>query len=339
LSENAHPTYRQAILDEPTYGHPGPAPQKPTTRQVLAELLDAINFGKDRARLIPALYLLYHLTSLGVFVWFLTAHFSIAAIFSVLLISSFVGTIYNTLWFHRFCSHQAFKFRSIWGARFFLWTNPIPFREESYVIPHRIHHAKPDDPGDPYGPHLGWLGSYFATETQQKTNRNLSASEFDRLAKSLGHIGIIRNSYEQYRRTSSIENVWIYLSRALFSHLLWGGLAFAVGGWRGVWAWISGVFLCVFLLRDFNYRGHSAMHGATGEHGRPVNQIFYGLMAGEWHENHHNYPRLARSGLRWWEVDIPYWIICAMKWCGVVTHCNSRVPSSTFQASDAQVVV
>ena len=339
LSENAHPTYRQTILDEPTYGHPGPAPETPTTRQVLHEWLDAISFWKDRARLIPALYLFYHLASAGVFVWFLATYFSVVTIAAVLLISSFVGTVYNTLWFHRYCSHQAFKFRSVWFARFFLWTNPIPFREESYVIPHRIHHAKSDDPGDPYGPHLGWLGSYLATETQQKTNRNLTAVEYERLAKSLGHIGIVTSSYEQYRRSGSIEKASIYLVRAIVAHLLWGSLMWAVAGWWGVWAWISGVFLCVFLLRDFNYRGHSAMHGATGQHGHPVNQIFYGFIAGEWHENHHHYPRLARSGLRWWQADVPYWIICAMKACGIVTHCNSRVPSSTFQASDAHVVV
>ena len=178
MSENAHPTYRQTILDRPRYGYPGPAPKTPTTHDVLVEWIDAISFWKDRSRLIPALYFAYHLFTLGVFVWFLTTHFSIAAVAAVLLVSSFVGTIYNTLWYHRFCSHQAFRFRSVWFARLFLWTNPVCFREESYVIPHRLHHARPDEPGDPYGPHLGWLGSYLATETQQKTNRNLTAAEY-----------------------------------------------------------------------------------------------------------------------------------------------------------------
>jgi fatty-acid desaturase len=339
MSENAHPTYRQTMLDKPTYGHPGPAPKTPTTREVLAEWFDAISFWKDRTRLIPAGYVVYHFATFLAFLWFMTTHFSVAAAVTVVVSASFIGTVYNTMWYHRFCSHQAFKFSSIWFARVFLWTNPVCFREESYVIPHRIHHAKSDEPGDPYGPHLGWLGSYLATETQQKTNRKLSATEYERLERSLSHVGFVSNSYGQYRKTGSVENVWHYLARFVFAHFFWGGLAWLAAGWWGVWAWISGVFVFTFLVRDFNYRGHSAMFGHH-RLGEPVNQIFFGVIAGEWHENHHQYPRLARSGLAWWQVDAPYWIIRAMKFCGIVTQCNSKVPAAKFQASaDAEVVV
>jgi stearoyl-CoA desaturase (delta-9 desaturase) len=305
---------------------------------VLVEWFDAVSFWKDRTRLIPASYAAYHFLTFLAFAWFLATHFSIAWVVTVVLIACFIGTVYNTVWYHRYCSHQAFKFRSVWFARLFLWTNPICFREESYVIPHRIHHAKSDEPGDPYGPHLGWLGSYLATETQQKTNRNLTAAEYERLVKSLSHVGLITNNHEQYRRTGSVEKVWSYLARVMVAHFFWCGLAWAVAGWWGVWAWISGGFLFTFVVRDFNYRGHSAMAG-TGKQGEPVNQFIYGLIAGEWHENHHQYPRLARSGLRWWQVDVPYWIICAMKACGTVTQYNSTVPATKFKPSDAEVMV
>jgi fatty-acid desaturase len=338
VSENAHPTYRQTILAKPTYGYPGPAPSAPTNRQVFAEWFDALNFRKDRARLLTVANALFHFSTFLVLLWFLTTQFSLAAIVAVMLISSFIGVVYNTVWYHRFCSHQAFKFRSIWFARLFLWTNPLFLREECYVIPHRIHHSKSDEPGDPYGPHLGWLGSYLATETVQKMNRNLSASEYERLAKSLGHIGFVNHSHAQYQRTGSVENLWHYLARVLFAALFWGALAWAAAGWWGVGAWWAGVFLFTFVVRDFNYRGHSSLTG-NEEHGRPVNQFIFGVFAGEWHENHHNYPRLARSGLAWWQIDTPYWIIVAMKWCGLVSQCNSHVPSSTYGPDDADVVV
>lgn len=326
------------MLDKPTYGYPGPAPKTPTTAEVLLEWFDAVSFWKDRARLIPAIYAAYHFATFLVFLWFLVMHFSIAAVVTVIFVPCFIGTVYNTVWYHRFCSHQAFKFSSIWFARLFLWTNPVCFREESYVIPHRIHHARSDEPGDPYGPHLGWLGSYLATETQQKTNRNLPAADYERLAKSLSHIGFVSNSYEQYLLTGSVENIWHYLGRSLFAHVFWCGLVWLAAGWWGVWAWIAGVFLYTFIVRDFNYRGHSALTG-TRKRGEPVNQLLYGLIAGEWHENHHNYPRLARSGLKWWQVDVPYWIILAMKSCGLVSQCNTRVPSTTFKPADAEIVV
>ena len=338
LNENAHPTYRQSVLDRPTYGHPGPAPQTPTIREVLVEWLDAINIFKGRPRLLTLANALFHFSTFVIFAWFLMTHFSLTAVSAVILISSFIGVIYNTVWYHRYCSHQAFRFRNVWFARALLWTNPLFLREECYVVPHRIHHSRSDEPGDPYGPHLGWLGSYLATETVQKMNRHLSASEYERLAKSLGHIGFIANSHAQYQRTGSVENLWHYFARVVFMLLFWGVPAWIIAGWPGVWAWESGVFLFTFVVRDFNYRGHSAMTG-NKEHGKPVNQFIYGLFAGEWHENHHNYPRLARSGLRWWQIDVPYWIIRAMKCCGIVSHVNARVPSATFQASDAEVVV
>ena len=48
-------------------------------------------------------------------------------------------------------------FRNLWWIRLFLWTNPLAFREESYIIPHEIHHSQADQPGDPYGlTSAGW---------------------------------------------------------------------------------------------------------------------------------------------------------------------------------------
>jgi stearoyl-CoA desaturase (delta-9 desaturase) len=205
-----------------------------------------------------------------------------------------------------------------------LWSNPISFREECYVIPHRIHHAKPDEPGDPYGPHLGWLGSYLATETQQKTNRHISRVEFDRLTRSLDHIGFVKNSYEQFQRTGSVENIWHYGARVISANLMWSALMFAYAGRMGVLAWFSGVFLSTFVLRDFNFRGHAGLFG-TDTHGNPLNQVFYGFTAGEWHENHHQDPGSARSGREWWQIDVPYLIIRGMRVCGMVTQVNKTI--------------
>jgi stearoyl-CoA desaturase (delta-9 desaturase) len=323
MSETIGKTSKRSLLLEPTYGLVGPSPMRPTLKQVLIEWVDAISFWKDSTRLLPALYAAYHFATFGVFIYFVAFLFSISGVLSVAVIGTGIGTVYNTVWYHRYCSHRAYKFRSLWFARLFLWTNPICFREESYVIPHRIHHSKSDEPGDPYGPHLGWLGSYLATESQQKMNRDISRQDYDRLAKSLEHVGFLKNSYEQFQRTGSIEKVWHYGVRFLFANVFWSAIAYAVAGWHGVLAWISGVFLFTFVVRDFNFRGHGSLTG-TAKEGVPVNQVIYGLIAGEWHENHHAHPRLARSGLLWWQIDVPYWIIRLLKLCGVVTHCNAR---------------
>jgi stearoyl-CoA desaturase (delta-9 desaturase) len=202
------------------------------------------------------------------------------------------------------------------------------------VIPHHVHHSKSDKPGDPYGPHLGWLGSYLATESQQKMRLDITRAEYDRLTKSLSHIGFMQNSYEDYQRIGSVENMWHFGARMLFVNLFWPAIGYAIAGWFGALSWLSASFVYSLIVRDFNYRGHGGFLG-TNKAGIPLNQFFYGVIAGEWHDNHHAYPRLARSGLAWWQLDIPYWIIKLLNLCGAVQKYNSPDGKNLTNASSA----
>ena len=322
INDSANLTRKPRLLLEPTYGYAETFQRKPTLPQILFEWVDAVGFWRHPSRRMPAFYAAYHLATLAAFVLFFIRFISPSSVVAVLAIAALIGTVYNTVWYHRYCTHRAFKFRNLWFARLFLWINPVCFREESYVIPHRVHHSKSDKMGDPYGPHLGWLGSYLATESQQKINRNLSRTDYDRLSKSLEHIGFVKSTYEQFLRLGSVENVWHYLARVMVANLFWTSLAYAIAGSQGVLGWLSGVFFYSFLVRDFNYRGHG---GFLGNHnpGIPLNQVFYGIIAGEWHENHHAHPRLAKSGLAWWQLDVPYWIIKFLALCGAIVHYNA----------------
>lgn len=310
------------VVLAPTYGYGEAPPRKPTMREVAIELVDSVAFWRDASRLVPALVAVYHLVALGTFLLFLARFFSLTNLALVLLMTNAIGIVYNTVWYHRYCAHRAFRFRSVWLARLFLWTNPLGFREESYVIPHEIHHSKADQSGDPYGPHLGWLGSYLAAESTQKMNRDIRRQDYERIAKSLEHIGFVGNSYPQFQRTGSIENLWHYAARAVFGNLLWISGAYAIAEWQGVVLWISAVFLFSFMLRDFNYRGHGGQFVAASK-GAPINQMYYGFLVGEWHENHHANPQLARSGVAWWQLDVPYGIIRLLSASGAVVQYNS----------------
>jgi stearoyl-CoA desaturase (delta-9 desaturase) len=43
------------------------------------------------------------------------------------------------------------------------------------------------------------------------------------------------------------------------------------------------------------------------------------LTLGEgWHNNHHFYPVSVRQGFRWWELDLTWYALKAMSWCGLV---------------------
>ena len=340
-TKNSAPPRRRGLIVEPTFGWGDIAPRKPSLREVIVEFVDAINFIKDRTRLLTALFTAYHLATFAVFLYFFTHYFSVKNAAAVLVIASFIATIYNTLWYHRYCTHRAYKFRHLGWTRLFSWTNPVCFREESYVIPHHVHHSKEDRPGDPYGPHLGWLGSYLAIESSAKTNLAINASDYERLARSLRHLGCVQNSYEQFQRTGSVENAWHWLARAVFANLFWASIAYGLGGGVGVLTWYASVFFYTFLVRDFNYRGHGGFFFKASQ-GRATNHLFYGLIAGEWHDNHHANPRLAHSGLEWWQVDVPYWIIKLMRRCGIVEHYNARdggARRSQFNSAPAPTMV
>ena len=128
---------RHGLLIAPTYGYGEPFPRRPALRELCVEWIDAVAFWRDRSRLLPAQYAAYHLATFGIFILFFTKFFSLTAVLAVMATAFFIATVYNAVWYHRYCTHRAFKFRTLWLPRLFLWTNPVCFREESYVIPHR----------------------------------------------------------------------------------------------------------------------------------------------------------------------------------------------------------
>ena len=44
-----------------------------------------------------------------------------------------------------------------------------------------------------------------------------------------------------------------------------------------------------------------------------------------WHNSHHAFPYSARHGLEWWEIDMTWYLICALEALGIVW--DVQVPS------------
>jgi stearoyl-CoA desaturase (delta-9 desaturase) len=68
-------------------------------------------------------------------------------------------------------------------------------------------------------------------------------------------------------------------------------------------------------------------------HDESRNNVFIGLFSwGEgWHNNHHAFPTSARHGLRWWQVDVSWWVIRGMQALGLVW--KVRVPAESQLAA------
>ena len=82
----------------------------------------------------------------------------------------------------------------------------------------------------------------------------------------------------------------------------------------------SAVGLCC--LHIWGYRSHATRDNST-------NLWWVALLTyGEgWHNNHHAFATSARHGLRWWEIDMTYWTICAMEKLGLAWNVVHSVPS------------
>jgi fatty-acid desaturase len=298
------------------------------TRQDLLKELTFVLFTSDRASTrITAAHFFFQCATLIAPVVYVSHFFTLPSLFFALFSIPFLGTVYNTVWFHRYCSHAAFEFRRQQVARFLLWSNPLAlmFREEIYAIPHMIHHARAEKAGDPYGPHLGWLGNFLAPEITQRINSQISEKEFGQVKSIVSHIGFKTSSYADFCKTGSIEDLRYFFLRTIVCHMLWSLIIFYSGGLAYVASWYSAIFAVTVLLRDFSWRGHGGNFRHFKKSGwefdnksYALNQRFYGYLASEWHDNHHKYPFSANNGFLPGQIDIAFALIKLMHRIGIV---------------------
>ena len=302
----------------------------PTLREVGRQLRQSVNFVRDRRQAVHAIFQAFHAATFIAFGVFLFGFFSLKTILVYCVSVIFLAIFVNTIWYHRYCSHRAFRFRHPLSARVFLWLNPIGFREEIYALLHHVHHRIEDEDDDPYGPHLGVFGSYLASG-EFEIDTDVTPEEFERIKRSLVHIGAPFASLQSFRRWRSVEWIPHYLARWMFATLFWSSLAYGAGGLPVVVAWFGAVFTFTLLMRDFNYRGHSRRDQPRHVDGwdfdrrsLALNQKFYGYVAGEWHNNHHSFRASANCAFHRGQFDLAFVIIKAMHKLGIVERFNDH---------------
>lgn len=174
-----------------------------------------------------------------------------------------------------------------------------------------MHHAKSDQPGDPYNAQAGFLYCFLADVNHQPIAKDLSQEDYSRITRLMEHTGVKANTYAQYQRWGSYVNP----RRAIFAWVLnwslWylafyliGGhaLAFSLFGAAGFWA---------IGVRTFNYEGHAKVKDKQKEStdynhkDKSINQLWPGFVAGEWHNNHHLFPKAPEVVLSHFKSILP----------------------------------
>ena len=238
-----------------------------------------------------------------------------------------------TVGFHRLFTHKSFETNA--AVRFVLaalGSTAIQGSVLRWVAQHRRHHQHSDTPADPHTPHhhgrglLGLVKGFWHAHLGWAFRPD--AAGLDRYVADLRRLASVRVA-------SALFPVWIGLGLAAPAAL--GGAI--TGTWTGVLLGLLwGGLVRVFLLHHVTWSVNSVCHlwGSRPyperDHSRN-NPVFGVLALGEgWHNNHHAFPTSARHGLRWWQVDVSYYVIRALAAVGLAWKVRlpaaARVPAS-----------
>ncbi|MCE7066991.1 fatty acid desaturase [Dyadobacter sp. CY326] len=315
------------VLRPPSYGWQDANGNlvKPSPGQIFREFFSRLNIFKSRKAWLPLMSWTKVVLMLPFLALFIFKYFSLGMFMAAFVYSMIIMGTHGTIWHHRYCTHGAYKFRNkFW--RFFtqnLTISMIP--EEIYVVSHHVHHAKSDQPGDPYNASAGFLYCFLADVNHQPIAQNLSEADYNRVKLLMKHTGVKGNTYAQYLKWGSYVNPksaviswilnWSFWYMAFY---LMGGHALACTLFGAAGFWAVGV-------RTFNYEGHGKGQKVQREgvdfqtKDNSINQLWPGIVAGEWHNNHHLFPKSARSGFKPHQIDMAWYYIKFMNVIGAVS--------------------
>ncbi|MBK7857904.1 MAG: fatty acid desaturase [Archangiaceae bacterium] len=318
--------FLKRVLQPPAYGWSrNDAFYAPTFRELLSHWLSQMNLLRTRKNWLAVTGWVWTLGLVPFAVLFLTRYFSwrLAGV-GFLYAMVGLGTV-NIVWLHRYCTHRAFTFSHPF-YRFVvrnLTLRLVP--EETYVVSHHVHHAFPEQAGDPYNVHGGRLYCLFAAELHQGIARDLSPADYARTVGLVSHTGVVANSYAQYQRWGSICHPALTYLHLGLNWAFWYGAFFLIGG-HGLACAIFGMSsIWAIGIRDFNYDAHGAGKDRRrvgvdfNRKDLSINQLFAGTVSGEWHNNHHLFPTGARSGFLWWQLDTAWWLIQLLRLLGGIS--------------------
>lgn len=301
---------------------------RPGTGEILREFAARLNILQSRRQWLPLSSWLAPLLLAPFLVGFFVWYFSWPLLAAAFLYSMVIMGSHGTVWYHRYGTHKAFDFgHPLW--RFItrnLVIKTVP--EELYIVSHFVHHAKSDQSGDPYNPQGGFLYCFLADAIHQPIAHDLDEAAYDRTCSFVAHTGMPMNSYAQYQHWGSIAHPVRLWAHRLGNWSSWGAVFFLVGGMPLVCALFGGACVWSVGVRTFNYGAHGGGRDRRREgedfsrRDRSINELWPGIVAGEWHSNHHLYPGSARSGFKRWQIDLPYLYIRLLHALGAVGHYN-----------------
>lgn len=198
---------------------------------------------------------------------------------------------------HRYLSHRSLKLRN--PAKFLgLFSATIAGEGTPlhWSAVHRIHHQKSDQPGDPHSPNEGnWWSHILWTFTGRDSR--LRPVMYGHFVPDLAQDPMMWFFEKAFMPILVGTGILLYMIGGL-PMLLWGMCVRMVFAYHSTWMINS-------VTHMWGYRSYE-----TTDKSRNLWWVSILAYGEGWHNNHHAFPRLARSGFRWWEFD-PTWLLIA----------------------------
>ena len=233
-----------------------------------------------------------------------------------------VSALGVTIGYHRLLTHRSFDSpRPVKYTLAIMGQTAVQGPVIDWVADHRKHHAFTDEDGDPHSPHghgggfkgalhglyhahVGWLFS-----TQGRADRR-------RYARDLMDDPVMKRISKSFLLNAALGLAIPFLLGLALTGTIDGGLT----------ALLWGGLVRIFLLHHVTWSINSVCHFfgrrrfAIDDHSTNVFWLALPSLGESWHHNHHAFPRSARHGMRWWEIDVSGLIIAAMKRLGLARN-------------------
>lgn len=305
----------ERVLQPPSYGYAREGKlYVPSTTELFREFRRRTNLWRTRKHWLACFSWSLTLAQVVPLAFFVTRYFSWSLFLAGFIYSMVIMGTHGTVWYHRYATHRAFQFQNAWW-RFVIKNLVIKVvPDELYIVSHHVHHLITERPGDPYNVHGGWLYCFLADAVHQPIATDLSREDYHRVRRLLGPTGMHLNTYEQYRTWGSVSSPGYTIAHVMLNWLVWYGVFYLIGGHALACALFASAGVWGIGIRTFNYDGHGGgkdrrKDGVDFDRSDlSINQLWPGLITGEWHNNHHLYPKGARAGFLRYQLD-PAWCL------------------------------
>lgn len=240
--------------------------------------------------------------------WFLTWQ----AVLIACCLYWLTGSVGVCLGYHRLLTHGAFKtYRPIRWLIAMIGGLSGEGSAIDWIANHRKHHAYSDHQGDPHSPrdgawwaHVFWLGWTIHGPEREAHVRRWAPD----LIKDPG-MRLLEKLFLPLHVLSGVLLLllghWLGGTHMAFSFLVWGLFVRLVAVLHATWLVNSASHM-------WGYKNYETTDDSRN------NWLVALITFGEgWHNNHHAYPRMAKQGHRWWELDPTFAIIRMSQWIGL----------------------